>query len=229
MSQTSEYQMGLAKHIVTSKDFIMTIVEEEYVRLLREYLPNVYIYVEFPLRLPRTPAIALTVHDVEGRNLSVGNTVGEDSDGNTIYGIMWNFNLNIDIWALDTKTRDDIFSAIQVLILTTQELMQNRIGLIESTCSSAQERGFDLTDRIIQYASHQITDVQRQLLAVDVVILSTYTPIVEYGWLQSIVFTIGQHVKTIDGTLALEEQTFTAPHETGLRYDEASLVMSLLM
>lgn len=230
MSQVSDYNSGLTTYLIQSKDFVVTTVEKEYVNLFRENLPNVYVYVENPEKQPRTPAIVLTLHNVQGRNFCLGNIVGQDSEGNDIFGFQWDFILSIDIWALDTKTRDDIISIIQTLVMTQKSIMRHRISQIDAIVNAAQERGFDLSDRIIQYASHQITRIYRQLLSINLSVVSTYKPIITAGWLESIIFTLGTNIYTVDNTLIEASETFGIPFDgaVGMREDEMSLLTNLV-
>lgn len=230
MSEVSDYKDGLVTYNIQSKDFVLTTVEKEYVKLFKQNLPNVYIYVQNPEKTPKTPAIVLSINNVQGRNYCLGNIIGEDNEGNMTYGIQWDFLLNIDVWARGTKTRDDIISIIQTLIMTQKQLMKNRISQIDAVVMAAQERGFDKSDRIIQYASHQITRVYRQLLSVNLSVVSTYTPIEQYGLIESIIFRVGQNIYTADNIPKTIIETIYEPEEgaLGLKYDEASLLTNLL-
>jgi hypothetical protein len=229
MSTTGEYREGLVNYIIGSKDFLMSTIEREYVRLIKEYVPNVWTTVEFPLTLARTPAVALTVHNIVAKDFSLGNILSQDNDGNIIYGLQWNFTLNIDVWAQGTITRDNIISAISVMLMTTRELMYHRVGLINSVISSSQERGFDKTDRIIQYASHQLTEIQRQLITVEMSIMASYKPIIEYGYLTSIVFTLGNNYYDVNLELQTATQTSTFPSETGTGFEDIAPLPDLFV
>ena len=219
-----------AEHII-NKDFIVKNVEEQLVLLLKEYLNNIPIYVEFPQMVAKTPAIVLTVHNVIGKqDFSIGNYVGQTDDGDDIYGIYWHLTVTIDIWSLDTQTRDEIISIIQTLLMMKRFTLKNRIGLVDLYVAGAQERGFDKTDRIIQYASHQLEDIQRQLLQIELVVQSTYTPIVEYGFIKSVIFTMGQWTKTlsIPSEDVFTEQTINVPFgvSAGETYDSIAATLT---
>lgn len=231
MSQVNDYTSGMVRYVLSGKDFILSTVEKEYVNLIRENIPNVYVYVQNPEKLPRTPAVVLSVYDVESNDVGIGNTFGEDNEGNIIYGIIWNFTLNIDIWARNTKTRDDIISLVQTIISLKRPLMKNRINQIDARVTASQERGFDTTDRIIQYASHQITRIYRQLLTIEVAVISTYKPISTEGFIESIIFTIGQNTYTVDNIPITMDDVIYYPSEgmVGLKHDEISLLTNLLL
>lgn len=210
--------------IIGSSDYIVSVIEREFVKLLRKYITNIHIYVEFPQKLVQTPAIALTIHNVQSSTFSLGNMVGVDDDGNDVYGLYWFLRMDIDCWGLDTKTRDDILSIISLMVMMEKINLLKTINLVDLEISAAQERGFDMTDRIIQYASHQITDIQRQLLSVELQVLSTYTPILEHGYIKSIVISIGQDTQIL-GEDATVIETFTTPSEIGDTFDSYGLLM----
>jgi len=210
--------------LIGSADYIISVIEREFVKLLRKYLTNVNIYVEFPQKRVQTPSIALTIHDVKSSTFSLGNIVGVDDDGNDVYGLYWFLQMDIDGWALDTKTRDDILSIISLMVMMEKANLFKTISLVDLEISSAQERGFDMTDRIIQYASHQITDVQRQLLIIDFQVLSTYTPILEHGYIKSIVVSLGQNTQVLGEDVTVID-TFTTPSDIGDTYDSYGLLM----
>lgn len=219
-----------AEHIIDN-DFIVKNVEKELVKLLKEYLNNIPIYVEFPQQIAKTPAIILTVHNIISRqNYTLGNYVGRTSDGDDTYGIYWDLTVTIDVWSMDTQTRDEIISIVSTLLMMKRRTLRNRMGLVDLMVISSQERGFDLTDRIIQYASHQITDIQRQLIQVEMLVQSTYTPILEYGYIKAIIFNIGQWNKTvtIPRTDVWTEQETDVPYGAGQGEVFDSIAISLL-
>lgn len=221
---------GYAEHIIDA-DFIIKNVEKELVKLLKEYLNNIPIYVEFPQVITRTPAVILTVHDIMSRqNYTLGSYVGRTSDGDDTYGIYWDLTVTVDVWSIDTQTRDELISIIPTLLMMKRKTLRNRIGLIDLMVVGSQERGFDLTDRIIQYASHQITDVQRQLIQVEMLVQSTYTPILEYGYVKAIIFNIGQWTKTltIPSEEVWSEQEIDVPSGAGRGEVFDSIAITLL-
>lgn len=110
------------------------------------------------------PAIAVSMYEGGAANSGLGTIVGTDKSGRRVLGMYGNFQVELDIWAISPKQRDMIASEIMRLMWRKRRTVARNLGIQEILMTEMGERGFDLTDRILQYQSHQITKVWRRLL-----------------------------------------------------------------
>lgn len=82
--------------------------------------------------------------------------------------------LTFDVWARDSKERERASGIISGYIFDKLLDKIRALGFLQFQDQSTRSRGFDLTDRILQFHSHQLTNVWRRLIDFDVVFERIY-------------------------------------------------------
>jgi len=115
--------------------------------------------IETTLNFNLLPAIA--IYEETSRRVRVG--IGEyiDEKGK-IKATQFISILTFDIWGLDSYQRELASGIITNYVTTQMNLRQ--LGFIDFRELTTRSRGFDLTDRILQFHSHQITVIWRRML-----------------------------------------------------------------
>lgn len=111
-------------------------------KLYRDMLPSIGIYEE----------------NSKAERIGIGQFV--DTKGKK-KAIRYNSTITFDIWAINSYQRE-VTSRILSRLFSSFNF--GAIGFLEFKESSTRSRGFDLTDRILQFHSHQITNIVRRLL-----------------------------------------------------------------
>lgn len=112
----------------------------------------------------RLPTIAVSMYSGSNVNVGTGSIVGLDQHGRRIRGYRNDFVIQADVWANTPRERDEISSKVKDILFKKRQTVIRQLGIEEIRLLELGERGFDLTDRILQYQSHQITKVWRRLL-----------------------------------------------------------------
>jgi hypothetical protein len=105
------------------------------------------------------PAVA--IYEENSKRARVG--IGEYIDARGRVKATKFFSLiAMDIWGLDTYQRE-LASGVITNYITNQFKMRD-LGFIDFKEATTRSRGFDLTDRILQFHSHQISIIWRRIL-----------------------------------------------------------------
>lgn len=75
--------------------------------------------------------------------------------------------LVFDIWGIDSYQRE-LASSLITKYLLSQQFDYRNLGFYIFQEDASRSRGFDMTDRILQFHSHQITNIVRRLLYYEV-------------------------------------------------------------
>lgn len=110
------------------------------------------------------PAVSIYEEDSKMERTGIGDVF--DSEGE-FKVFRFKSILTIDIWGIDAYQRE-LANSLITKYLISQDFDFRSLGFILFQEGSSRSRGFDLTDRILQFHSHQITNIVRRLLYYDV-------------------------------------------------------------
>lgn len=115
------------------------------------------------------PAVILSMYDGSSTRAGSGDVIGHSPDGRVIRALKNRYIVQFDVWARTPQQRDFIGGRLVNIVFKQRHTVARNLGIEEINLRSFGERGFDLTDRILQYQSHQITKVWRRLLEFDII------------------------------------------------------------
>lgn len=112
------------------------------------------------LNADQLPAVAVYEETSEYMRVGIGQYIDEKG---RLRAIRFKSSIVFDIWATNSYQRE-FTSSVLTNYFFSDDFDMRKIGFIDFREDSTRFRGFDLTDRILQFHSHQITNIIRRLL-----------------------------------------------------------------
>lgn len=135
-------------------DFAMaTVIADDGVEAIETYLTENDL-----------PAVAVYEETHISQPVGIGGYIG--GNGNK-RAEQYRVGITFDIWARDTREREVIAGILSRFIFEHKWGGLPSIGIIDIMDKGTRTRGFDLTDRILQFHSHQLTNIFRRLMSFD--------------------------------------------------------------